>query len=495
MAFRHCVAIDLGASSGRVMLATLDTDTRRLTLEEVHRFSNALRLWQGHHLWDLDELERQIRYGLHRVDARGIQLTSIGIDSWGVDMVPLDANGKRVGLPYAYRDHRTDGQMAQVIAELGRERLYQQTGIQFLPFNTLYQLRALRQQNPADWAQIAHLLMIPDYFQFRLTGQMACEYTNASTTQLLNLTSGNWDSNLLDYLGIPPQWLASPQQPGHQVGQWTAPSGRTVPVVTVATHDTASAVVAAPLQDSDSAYLSSGTWSLIGMESPQPLTSRAALAANITNEGGVAGNYRVLKNIMGMWLLQRVCQEQHVTDLPALLRDVAQQPAFLSLINPNDARLINPDSMSVALRTLCREQGQPVPDSTAALARCILDSLALSYRQGLMTLGQLRGRAFERLHIVGGGSCNTLLNQLCADVCQIPVLAGPTEASTLGNIGCQLIALGDVADQRAFRQLLTENFPLHTFLPQRLDTKQQSDFSGHYRRFEALCQANEELTV
>ncbi|MGM3193419.1 rhamnulokinase [Dickeya dadantii subsp. dieffenbachiae] len=490
MAVTHYVAVDLGASSGRVMLASLESGTQRLTLEEIHRFSNPLRLWQGHHLWDLDELERQIRHGLEAVDARGVHPVSIGIDSWGVDMVPLDRQGNRLGLPYSYRDHRTDGQMAHVIAELGRERLYRQTGIQFLPFNTLYQLRALRQQDPDVWGQVAHLLMIPDYFHYRLTGRMTCEYTNASTTQLLNLDSGDWDRCLLDYLGVPPNWLAAPRQPGHRVGEWIAPSGRAVPVVTVATHDTASAVVATPLTDADSAYLSSGTWSLIGMESREPLTGPAALAANITNEGGVGGRYRVLKNIMGLWLLQRVCQEQQVADLPALLDAAAAQPGFVSLINPNDQRLINPPSMSDALRECCREHGQPAPATTAALARCILDSLALSYRQGLLTLGELRGAPLRHLHVVGGGSRNGLLNQLCADVCQVPVLAGPAEASTLGNIGCQLIAQGEVTNLDAFRRLLADNIPLQPFIP-----RQDCDFAGHWRRFQALCQVNEELTV
>ncbi|UJR63264.1 rhamnulokinase [Dickeya zeae] len=490
MAVRHYVAVDLGASSGRVMLASLETETRQLTLEEIHRFSNPLRHWQGHHLWDLDELERQIRHGLETIDARGIHPVSIGIDSWGVDMVALDKQGNRLGLTYSYRDHRTDGQMAQVTAELGRERLYRQTGIQFLPFNTLYQLRALRQQEPDVWGQIAHLLMIPDYFHYRLTGQMACEYTNASTTQLLNLHSGDWDHGLLDYLGIPPNWLATPHQPGQTLGEWVAPSGRAVPVVSVATHDTASAVVATPLTDADSAYLSSGTWSLIGIESHTPLTGPAALAANLTNEGGIGGRYRVLKNIMGLWLLQRVCQEQQVTDLPALLEAAASQPGFVSLINPNDERLINPPSMSDALHELCREHDQPQPVGTVALVRCILDSLALSYRQGLLTLGALRGTPLRHLHVVGGGSRNHLLNQLCADVCQVPVLAGPVEASTLGNIGCQLIAQGDVASLEAFRRLLTDNIPLQPFIP-----RQDSDFADHWRRFQALCQINEELTV
>ncbi|WP_192459067.1 rhamnulokinase [Musicola keenii] len=490
MAITHSVAVDLGASSGRVMLASLDTDTRRLSLEEIHRFSNRLVIDHGHHLWDLDALERQILQGLNAVDRRGIRPASIGIDSWGVDMVALDRQGQRIGPPYSYRDHRTDGVMAQVIADLGRDTLYRHTGIQFLPFNTLYQLWALRQQQPEDWAQIAHLLMIPDYFHYRLTGRIASEYTNATTTQMLNLTRGDWDPLLLDYLGIQAHWLPAPSQPGDPLGDWLAPSGARIPVIAVASHDTASAVVATPLNDDDSAYLSSGTWSLIGIESPTPFISERAMAANITNEGGTNGRYRVLKNIMGLWLLQRISQEQQVNDLPALLEAAEQETGFASLINPNDERFINPPSMSEAIRDFCREHRQPVPQTPAAMTRCIMDSLAFGYRQGLLTLASLRQSPIRRLHVVGGGGQNRLLNQLCADVCQIPVVAGPVEASTLGNIGCQLIAQGEVADLAAFRRLLPDSFPLQHYTP-----RQDIDFTGHWRRFQALCQINEELTV
>ncbi|MBN3152484.1 rhamnulokinase, partial [Pectobacterium brasiliense] len=463
MAVKNIVAVDLGASSGRVMLATLHTATQHLTLKEIHRFSNTLVFQDNHHQWDLTVLEGDILTGLHQIDAMGITPDSIGIDSWGVDYVLLDKDGQRVGLPYSYRDHRTDGVMATVTAELGREAIYQRTGIQFLPFNTLYQLKALCDTSSYDLNQVAHLLMIPDYFHYRLTGSLVCEYTNASTTQLLNLEQKTWDSELLDYLGIPRRWLSDPVQPGHAVGNWTAPSGQQIPVTAVATHDTASAVVGAPLLSRDSAYLSSGTWSLMGIESDTPFNSPQALAANITNEGGVDGTYRVLKNIMGLWLLQRVCQERDIKDLGTLIQSAAALPAFVSLINPNDDRFINPPSMHQAIRDYCREHGQPVPQSDAELARCIFDSLALLYRQVVLELGELRHAPIRQLHIVGGGSQNAFLNQLCADVCQIPVLAGPVEASTLGNIGCQLMALDAVTDLAAFRHMLTHNFPLHRY--------------------------------
>ncbi|MEI7351649.1 rhamnulokinase, partial [Pectobacterium parmentieri] len=360
MAVKNIVAVDLGASSGRVMLATFHTATQHLTLKEIHRFNNTLVFQDGHHQWDLAALERDILTGLHQIDAMGLAPDSIGIDSWGVDYVLLDKNGQRVGLPYSYRDHRTDGVMAAVTAELSREAIYQRTGIQFLPFNTLYQLKALCDLPSDDLEQVEHLLMIPDYFHYRLTGQRVCEYTNASTTQLLNLKQKTWDGELLDYLGVPRRWLSNPVQPGHAVGNWIAPSGRQIPVTAVATHDTASAVVGAPLQSRDSAYLSSGTWSLMGIESDTPFNCPQALAANITNEGGVDGTYRVLKNIMGLWLLQRVCQERDIKDLGALIQSAAALPAFVSLINPNDDRFINPPSMHQAIHDYCREHGQPI---------------------------------------------------------------------------------------------------------------------------------------
>ncbi|PWC17174.1 rhamnulokinase [Brenneria roseae subsp. roseae] len=490
MAVKNIVAVDLGASSGRVMLATLQTTTQHLALKEVHRFSNHLVSRDNHHVWDLQALEHAILTGLHQIDSMGIYPDSIGIDSWGVDYVLLDKAGELVGLPYSYRDHRTDGVMPLVTDALGRENIYQRTGIQFLPFNTLYQLKALCDRHPEYLQQAEHLLMIPDYFHYRLTGAITCEYTNASTTQLLNLADKTWDASLLNYLGFPKRLLSQPVQPGHLVGEWSAPSGRQIPVLAVATHDTASAIVATPLHDKDSAYLSSGTWSLIGIESDIPYNSAQALTANVTNEGGINGTYRVLKNIMGLWLLQRVCQERQIQNLNDLIQETSRLPACVSLINPNDERFINPPSMCKAIREFCAEHQQPVPQSDAELARCIFDSLAMLYRQVVQELSELRQAPLRQLHIVGGGCQNELLNQLCADMCQLPVLAGPVEASTLGNIGCQLMALDAVSDLTEFRRLLTHNFPLHRYTP-----RADIDFARHWRRFEALCHAKKEETT
>lgn len=487
MSTRNIVAIDLGASSGRVMLAQWQPTEQRMVLREVRRFVNQRRYQAGYDCWDLESLEDEIRAGLAQLETEGVAIDSIGIDTWGVDLVLLDAQGKRVGAAVSYRDPRTQGVMQQAIQQWGAAVLYRKTGIQFLPFNTLYQLRALHQQQP-DWvAQVKHALLIPDYFHYRLTGNLHWEYTNATTTQLLNLDSGEWDRELLAWAGVNASWFGNVQPPGQAVGHWRSPLGRDVPVIAVATHDTASAVLATPLEHDNAAYLCSGTWSLMGFESLQPYTDAAALRANVTNEGGAEG-YRVLKNIMGLWLLQRVCVELAIDDLPALVSEAQQQPACRWLIHPNASRFINPDNMVAEIQNACAEQGMPVPQSAAALARCIFDSLALLYRHTLQELGQLRGAAFSQLHVVGGGCQNRFLNQLTADACGVPVLAGPVEASTLGNVGCQLMAAAALADVPALRQAIRQNFPLETFTPQ-----SGSTFDACQVRFAALCQPMKEL--
>ena len=465
MTFRHCVAVDLGASSGRVMLASYHREQHTLLLREIHRFVNSLQKQDGFDCWDIDNLEAEIRTGLNKVCEEGIRIDSIGIDTWGVDYVLLDRHGERVGLPVSYRDDRTDGVMAHALAQIGKAEIYGRSGIQFLPFNTLYQLRALVEQQPELVANVAHALLIPDYFSYRLTGKMNWEYTNATTTQLVNINSDNWDENLLNWTGASQAWFGTPTHPGNVIGHWICPQNNQIPVVAVASHDTASAVIAAPLATRDAAYLSSGTWSLMGFESKTPYTSDTALAANITNEGGAEGRYRVLKNIMGLWLLQRVLKEQRVSDLAALISETETLPACRFLINPNDDRFINPDNMSAEIQAACRETAQPVPERAAELARCIFDSLALLYAEVLHELATLRGKPFSELHIVGGGCQNQLLNQLCADACGITVVAGPIEASTLGNIGVQLMTLDELTNVDKFRQVVTANYALTTFTP------------------------------
>ena len=486
MSLRHCVAVDLGASSGRVMLASYQPGPRALTLREIHRFTNSLQKVDGFDCWDVDSLEGEIRRGLEKVCEQGILIDSIGIDTWGVDYVLLDKQGQRVGLPISYRDDRTQGLLRHAEAQLGRAEIYRRSGIQFLPFNTLYQLRALVEQQPELVSQAAHALLIPDYFSFRLTGNMNWEYTNATTTQLVNINSDSWDEDLLNWSGAPREWFGTPTHPGNVIGHWICPQKNQIPVVAVASHDTASAVIASPLADKNSAYLSSGTWSLMGFESRTPYTNDAALAANITNEGGAEGRYRVLKNIMGLWLLQRVLKERQITDLPTLISQTQALPACQFLINPNDDRFINPDDMSAEIQAACRESGQPVPLQNAELARCIFDSLALLYADILQELAQLRGAAFSQLHIVGGGCQNTLLNQLCADACGIRVMSGPIEASTLGNIGIQLMTLDELNNVDDFRQVVRANYELTTFIP-----NPESEIARYQAQFQSLRQTKE----
>lgn len=490
MSMRNCVAIDLGASSGRVMLASYNAHDGSLALQEVARTKNRLVYVDDQQCWDVDALEAFIVSSLNALEPQGIMIDSIGIDTWGVDFVLLNKEGERIGLPVAYRDDRTHGLQARAIRELGRDNIYRRTGIQFLPFNTLYQLRALSASRP-DWLyDVRHALLIPDYFHYRLTGQVNWEYTNATTTQLLNITTGEWDKVLLEWTGVNPDWFGRLSQPGSKVGCWQSGSGKKVPVVAVATHDTASAVLAAPLTDDDSAWLSSGTWSLMGFESFEPYNDKAALAANITNEGGAEGRFRVLKNIMGLWLLQRVCSELSIDNLDHLVNEARNQTACRALINPNDERFINPVSMVCEIQNACVAQGMPQPTTPAALARCIFDSLALFYRQVLKELEQIRGAPFNRLHIVGGGCQNSLLNQLCADACGIPVVAGPVEASTLGNIGCQLIASGDIRDVTHLRQLIKQNFPLQTYNPHVSDV-----YRHNWPLFQSLTNTAKELCI
>ncbi len=486
MTLRHSVAVDLGASSGRVMLARFDTTRRDLQLTEIHRFTNQLIRDGQFDCWDVDALECNIRIGLQKACEQGVRIDSIGIDTWGVDVVLLDKHGERVGPAVSYRDSRTDGVMQRACETPGREDIYRRTGIQFLPFNTLYQLRALTQQQPELLEKVAHALLMPDYLCYRLTGVMNWEYTNATTTQLINISTDNWDDTLLEWAGVPASWFGKPTHPGNVVGYWVCAQGNRIPVVCVATHDTASAVIAAPLEDNDAAYLSSGTWSLMGFESKVPYANPSALAANITNEGGAEGRYRVLKNIMGLWLLQRITREHNITDLPALIESARALPACRSVINPNDARFINPHNMSQEIQVACQESNQPVPQTGAQLARTIFDSLALLYAEVLQELAHLRGKAFTRLHILGGGSQNQFLNQLCADACGLPVSAGPVEASTLGNIGCQLMALDDITDVDDFRRVIANTCSLTTFMP-----NQHSEIARVAAQFQQTHQTKE----
>jgi len=478
-------AVDLGASSGRVLLARHDAVRETLGVEEIHRFENRFEYRDGHDCWDVDNLVAQITTGLELIIDRGISLSSVGVDTWGVDYVLLDEEGRILGQAVAYRDHRTDGLIDEVAKIVPRDELYARTGIAFMQFNTIYQLVALKRENPVWLSRARSLLLMPDYLHYRLCGIQSCEYTNASTSQLLSLKTNDWDRDLLKRLDLPAHWFQPLCQPGSLIGEWVSRSGARVKVIAPATHDTASAVIAAPLEDEDSVYISSGTWSLMGIESRVPFNEASALAANFTNEGGADNTYRVLKNIMGLWLIQRVRDDFPELSFADLVKEAERAEPLRYLINPNDDRFLNPPSMRQAILDFCRETEQGEPQTIGELARCVFESLAFLYRRTLEELSSFTGKSYKRIHIVGGGSQNGFLNQLCADFCQLPVHTGPVEASALGNITCQLRALGQLADRSAIRRLVRKEFSgqsLHA------DTETAESINRNWPRFQKLFQ-------
>jgi len=478
-------AVDLGASSGRVLLARHDAVRETLGVEEIHRFENRFEHRDGHDCWDVDNLVAQITTGLELIIDRGISLSSVGVDTWGVDYVLLDEEGRMLGQAVAYRDHRTDGLIDEVAKIVPRDELYARTGIAFMQFNTIYQLVALKRENPVWLSRARSLLLMPDYLHYRLCGIQSCEYTNASTSQLLSLKTNDWDRDLLKRLDLPAHWFQPLCQPGSLIGGWVSRSGARVKVIAPATHDTASAVIAAPLEDEDSVYISSGTWSLMGIESRVPFNEASALAANFTNEGGADNTYRVLKNIMGLWLIQRVRDDFPELSFADLVKEAERAEPLRYLINPNDDRFLNPPSMRQAILDFCRETEQGEPQTIGELARCVFESLAFLYRRTLEELSSFTGKSYKRIHIVGGGSQNGFLNQLCADFCQLPVHTGPVEASALGNITCQLRALGQLADRSAIRRLVRKEFSgqsLHA------DTETAESINRNWPRFQKLFQ-------
>jgi rhamnulokinase len=440
----------------------------RVTLDEVLRFDTPLGRDAGTGLqcWDLDAIEAQVLTGLRAASARA-PLQSVGVDTWGVDYVLLDDRLRRVGPAVAYRDDRTRGTMEQVFARMPAAEIYRRTGIQFQTFNTLYQLAATARDHPEWLARTRHVLLLPDYLHFRLCGALGNEYTDATTTQLIDLETRDWDDDLLAAAGVSRAQMAPVVEPGTVLGELSAPAGGAggVKVVAPGTHDTASSVAAIPLGGPDEGFISSGTWSLMGVESPVPLASERARHLNFANEGGVERRYRVLKNIVGLWLVQRLRAESGGPDHAAVVEAARAAAPWRSLVDPEDPRFLNPPSMTAAIRAFCAEAGQPVPGSLGELARCAIDSLALSYRRVKGELEALRGRPLTRLHVVGGGSKNRLLDQLCADACQLPVSAGPVETSALGNACVQLMALGRLRSLAEARALVRRSCTVEEFRP------------------------------
>ncbi|NYI03664.1 rhamnulokinase [Allostreptomyces psammosilenae] len=458
-------AVDLGASSGRVVVGRVGAGT--LDLTEVHRFPNTpVRLPGGLH-WDILALYRGVLEGLRGAAAGPDPIASIGIDTWAVDYGLLDADGRLLGNPYHYRDARTDGVAERVWERVPAAELYAVTGLQHLPFNTVYQLAAAR--DTAQLAAARTLLLVPDLLTHWLTGSVGAEATNASTTGLYDAVAGTWSRELLDRLELPAALLPPIRRPGDPAGtllpQVAAETGlpESTPVTAVGSHDTASAVVAVPATDPDFAYISCGTWSLAGLELSAPVLTEESRAANFTNELGVDGTIRYLRNVMGLWLLQESLRtwaargEQH--DLPELLAAAEEAEPFRSVVDPDDPVFLKPGDMPARIADWCREHGQPVPETAPQVVRCVVESLALAHRRTIREAARLAGRKVSVVHVVGGGSRNALLCRLTADACGLPVVAGPVEATALGNVLVQARAAGVVGDLAAMRALVAATQP------------------------------------
>ena len=443
-------AVDLGASSGRVMVGRVDTSTVELTA--AHRFANEPVRAGGTLHWDILSLYRGVLDGLRRAGP----VDGIGIDSWAVDYGLLDASGALLGNPVHYRDGRTDGVPERVAALVGDDKLYEITGLQKLPFNTAYQLVAALSSPQYEAAQ--QLLLIPDLLAYWLTGEIGAEYTNASTTELVDVRTGNWSLPLISDLGIRPSLFPPIRPPGSVIGSY-----RITPVIAVGSHDTASAVVGVPAEGERFAYISCGTWSLVGLELSEPVLTAESRAANFTNEGGVDGTIRYLRNVMGLWPLQEAMREWGGPAIGDLLRAAAREPARAHVVDLDDPLFLPPDDMTGRLR---RAAGLPADASPAVLTRAILDSLALAHRRAVRQAQELAGRHVDAVHIVGGGARNELLCQLTADACGLPVLAGPVEATALGNVLVQARTAGVVGgDLGTLRALLRETQPVVRYRP------------------------------
>ncbi|USQ84810.1 rhamnulokinase [Streptomyces phaeoluteigriseus] len=457
-------AVDLGASSGRVMVGRVTPDS--LELAEAHRFPNRpVRVPEGLR-WDVLGLYAGVLEGLR---AAG-QVDSVGIDSWAVDYGLLDADGALLGNPVHYRDARTEGVAEKVWGRVPAAELYAATGLQYAPFNTLYQLTAARESRQLAFAR--RLLLVPDLLSYWLTGEQGTELTNASTTQLIDPRTRDWSYDLAARLDIDLGLFPPLRRPGDAAGMLRAAvleeTGLTgpVPVTAVASHDTASAVAAVPATGERFAYICTGTWSLAGLELDAPVLTEDSRAANFTNELGLDGTVRYLRNIMGLWLLQECVRAWGDPELGGLLRDAAAVPALRSVVDAGDAAFLAPGRMPERIAEACRASGQPVPGTPAEVTRCILDSLALAHRRAVEDAQRLAGHPVDVVHIVGGGTRNALLCQLTADACGLPVVAGPTEAAALGNVLVQAGAHGLVGDRHAMRGLLARTQPLTRYEPQ-----------------------------
>ena len=470
--YQNYLAIDLGAESGRTMLGTLDDG--KLTLTETHRFPNGpVRLPEGLH-WDVLCLWAEIKAGIANTVESGVKLASLGVDTWGVDFALLDKNGELLGNPYHYRDARTDGMIDEAFRQMPKEELFTHTGIQFLQLNTLYQLLAMvNTKSPAlDIAQT--FVTIPDLLNYWLCGEITNEFTNATTTQFFDPIKRDWSQPVLEAMGIPAHLFGPVTAPGTPIGT-LLPSiaeetgAGEVKVVLPACHDTGSAVVAVPAQNQDFAWISSGTWSIMGAEVREPALGAKALQYNFTNEGGVFDTWRLSKNIMGLWLVQECRREWQRQgrdySYDEMTRLAAETDAFIAVINPDDDGFFHPGDMPEKIRAYCKKTGQRIPQREGEVLRVALESLALKYRWVLERLEELSGKGFSPIHVIGGGTKNRLLNQFTADATGRMVVTGPVEATAIGNVLMQAIGLGDVPSLEKARAIVRNSFDVKEYNP------------------------------
>lgn len=469
----YYIAVDLGATSGRVILASFDGE--KVETEEIHRFKHPMLPIGGNIFWNLPGLYNDILTGLRNASVKlgeiGAEARSIGIDTWGCDVAYFHPDGSIAGLPYCYRDPHTTGAVDKFCEEMPREKVYEKTGIQFMDFNTLFQLYTLSKKDGNALETADKILFMPDALSYMLTGNAVTERTVASTGQILNPNTGELDAELLEKAGLTPGRFGKLVNPGYVIGTLTpgvqhATGLGPVPVVAVAGHDTASAVIGVPAKDEKFAYLSCGTWSLLGVESPKPIINDKAFGYNFTNEGGIDGSIRFLKNICGLWLLERSRVElkdapENIADLCALYTTSTIE----STINPDDPAFANPKSMTEAIQDYCRRTGQQVPQTAADFMRVIFRSLALRYKEVLGWLRELAPNEIDTLHVIGGGCQNAHLMQLTADAIGLPVVAGPSESTALGNILVQLRADGRVKDVADMRRVAVNSTETKTFMP------------------------------
>ncbi len=469
------LAVDIGASSGRHILGWLEDG--KLRLQETYRFENSLIRKNGHLCWDIERLAESVIEGIRVTAKMGYHPATMAIDTWAVDFVLLDREGKRISDAVAYRDERTNG-MREALEEnkiLSFEEHYERTGIQYQKFNTVYQLLALKKESPELLEQAETMLMIPDYLNYLLTGVRTTEYTNASTTALVNAKTNDWDRELIRKLGLPERIFTKITEPGNVLGglkeEIRSETGLDMQVILPATHDTGSAFLSVPARDDNAVFLSSGTWSLLGVENRQAITTPESMAQNFSNEGGYEYRYRYLKNIMGLWMIQSVRRELadengNRPSFPQLIEEAKKASAFASLVDPDDNRFLAPENMIREVRAACAESGQAVPETTGEVMQVLYNSLSQDYRRAVESLQKLTGKTYTSLNIVGGGSQDMYLNQMTANATGLTVYAGPTEGTALGNLIVQMITSKEIPSLQDARNIIRESFEIREVKPQ-----------------------------